>query len=67
MGKTLDYSAYGEDDRPLSVKYASVPQEVLDVFIEEGESNSPKTWEEAWKRTIDWEVENGVRRPIWKK
>lgn len=61
MEKTVKRGSFGEDDRPYSEKYAGVPSEVLDAFIEESEKNPPKTWEEAWERSTDWEVEHGVR------
>ena len=61
MGKAIDYDSFGVDDRPVSVKLAGISDEALEALLEEERENPPKTWEEAWKRDIDWELEHGVR------
>ena len=61
MGKAIDYDSFGVDDRPVSVKLASISDEALEALLEEERENPPKTWEEAWKRDIDWELEHGIR------
>lgn len=61
MGKAIDYSSFGVDDRPVSVKLADISDEALETLLEDERENPPKTWEEAWKRDIDWEIEHGVR------
>lgn len=61
MGKAIDYSSFGVDDRPVSVKLADISDEALEALLEDDRENPPKTWEEAWKRDIDWEIEHGVR------
>lgn len=49
----------GVDDRPN--RLSGVPDEVLEALLEEERKNPLKTWEEAWKRSIDWELEHGAR------
>ena len=61
MGKAIDYDSFGVDDRPVSVKLAGISDEALEALLEEERENPPKTWEEAWMRDIDWELEHGVR------
>ena len=61
MGKAIDYDSFGVDDRPVSVKLASISDEALEALLEEERENPPKTGEEAWKRDIDWELEHGIR------
>lgn len=61
MGKAIDYSSFGVDDRPVSVKLADISDEALETLLEDERENPPKTWEEAWKLDIDWEIEHGVR------
>lgn len=61
MGKAIDYSSFGVDDRPVSVKLAGISDEALEALLKDERENPPKTWEEAWKRDIDWELEHGVR------
>lgn len=61
MEKTISYGSYGEDDRPYSLKYANVPEEELNSFVMEGEKNPPKSWKEAWERSVDWGIKHGVR------
>ena len=60
MGKALDYGSFGVDDRldRLSI----VSDEVLAAIDKEERRNPPATWKEAWERSIDWEIENGVRQ-----
>lgn len=60
MGKALDYGSFGVDDRPD--RLSRVPDEVLAAIEEEERKNPPATWKEAWERSIDWEIENGVRQ-----
>ena len=59
MGKAIDYDSFGVDDRPD--RLSNVPGEALEALLEDERENPPKTWEEAWKRDIDWEIEHGVR------
>lgn len=59
MGKTIDYGSFGTDDR--ADRLSGVPNEALEALLEDERKNPPKTWEEAWKRDIDWEIEHGVR------
>ena len=59
MGKAIDYDSFGVDDRPD--RLSNVPDEALEALLEEERENPPKTWKEAWKRSIDWELEHGVR------
>lgn len=61
MGKAIDYDSFGVDDRPVSIKLAGISDEALEALLEEERENPPKTWEEAWKRDIDWELEHGIR------
>ncbi len=37
------------------------PMRLSRLYSRKSEKNPPKTWEEAWKRSIDWEIEHGVR------
>ena len=60
MGKALDYGSYGVDDRPD--RLSNVSGEVLAAIDEEERKNPPAMWKEAWERSIDWEIENGVRQ-----
>ena len=60
MGRVLDYSSFGVDDRPD--RLSNVPDEVLAAIDEEERRNPPATWNDAWERSIDWEIENGVRQ-----
>lgn len=60
MGKALDYGSFGVDDRPD--RLSNVSGEVLAAIDEEERKNPPATWKEAWERSIDWEIENGVRQ-----
>lgn len=60
MGKALDYGSFGVDDRPD--RLSNVSDEVLAAIDEEERKNPPATWKEAWERSIDWEIENGVRQ-----
>lgn len=59
MNKAIDYDSFGVDDRPN--RLSNVPDKVLEALLEEERENLPKTWEEAWKCSIDWELEHGVR------
>lgn len=60
MGKALDYDSFGVDDRPD--RLSNVSDEVLAAIDEEERKNPPATWKEAWERSNDWEIENGVRQ-----
>ena len=60
MGKALDYGSFGVDDRPD--RLSNVSDEVLAAIEEEERKNPPATWKEVWERSIDWEIENGVRQ-----
>ena len=60
MGKALDYGSFGVDDRPD--RLSNVSDKVLAAIEEEERKNPPATWKEAWERSIDWEIENGVRQ-----
>ena len=61
MEKTLDYGSFGVDDR--LDRLSNIPDEVLAAIDEEERRNQPATWKEAWERSIDWEIESGVRLP----
>lgn len=60
-GKTPGHGSFGVDDRPD--RLSGIPDEVLAAIDEEERGNPPATWKEAWERSIDWEIENGVRLP----
>ena len=60
MGKALDYDSFGVDDR--LDRLSNVSDEVLAAIDEEERKNPPVMWNEAWERSIDWEIENGVRQ-----
>ena len=59
MGKAIDYGSFGADARPD--RLSNGPDDVLEALLEDERKNPPKTWEEAWERSIDWELEHGVR------
>ena len=59
MGKAIYYDSFGVDDRPD--RLSDVPEEAVEALLEDERQNPPKTWEEAWRRSIDWELEHGVR------
>ena len=57
MGKAIDYDSFGVRPDRLS----DVPDKALEALLEDERQNLPKTWEEAWRRSIDWELEHGIR------
>lgn len=59
MGKPVDYDSFGVDDRPN--RLSGVPAEVLEALIQDEQEKPPKTWAEAWRRDIDWDLAHGVR------